>query len=74
MELLNNKIVYFFHLPPTSSHLQEGLEQWLKLPAWKVGDRGCEPRSSIQISRKQIVSSPFIRKNAILWEASVTER
>ena len=27
--------------------------QWLKLPAWKVGDRGFEPRSGIQVAKKQ---------------------
>ena len=48
--------------------------QWLKLPAWKVGDRGFEPRSGIQVSKKQSVSTPFIRKDSILWGASVTER
>ena len=25
------------------------LVQWSKLPAWKVGDRGFEPRSGIQV-------------------------
>ena len=28
--------------------------QWLKLPAWKVGDRGFEPHSGIQVSKKKI--------------------
>ena len=27
--------------------------QWLKLPAWKVGDRGLETYSSIHVSKKQ---------------------
>ena len=40
--------------------------QWLKLPAWKVGDRGFVPRSDIQISRKQNVSSPLTRKDSVL--------
>ena len=31
--------------------------QWLKLPAWKVGDRGLEPHSGLQVSKKQYVSS-----------------
>ena len=26
------------------------LVQWLKLPAWKVGDRGFEPYSGLQVS------------------------
>ena len=30
------------------------LVQWLKLPAWKVGDRGLEPRSDIQVPKKTI--------------------
>ena len=51
-----------------------GLVQWSKLPAWKVGDRGFEPCSGIQISNKQNVSSPLTRKDLISWEASVTER
>ena len=29
------------------------LVQWLKLPAWKFGDRGFEPRSGIQVSKKK---------------------
>ena len=39
--------------------------EWLKLPAWKVGDRGLEPRSGIQVSKKQNVSSPLTRKDSI---------
>ena len=30
----------------------ETLVQWLKLPAWKVEDRGFEPQSGIQFSKK----------------------
>ena len=40
--------------------------QWLKLLAWKVGDRGFEPHSCIPVSKKQNVSSPFTRKCSIL--------
>ena len=29
--------------------------QWLKLPAWKVGVRGFEPHSGLQVSKKQNV-------------------
>ena len=47
---------------------------WLKLPAWKVGDRGFEPHSGLRVSKKQNVSSPINRKDSILWRASVTER
>ena len=46
----------------------------LKLPALKVGDRGFEPHSGLQVSKKQTVSSPLTRKAAILWGASVTVR
>ena len=36
--------------------MHPGLEvKGLKLPAWKVGDRGLEPRSDIQVSKKQNV-------------------
>ena len=38
------------------------LVQWLKLPALKVGDRGFEPHSGIQVSKKQNISSPLSRK------------
>ena len=44
--------------------------QWLKLPAWKVGDRGFEPHFGLQVSKKQNVSSPLTRKNSILWGTS----
>ena len=27
-----------------------GRAPWLKLPAWKVGDRGFEPHSGLQVS------------------------
>ena len=30
------------------------LVQWLKLPAWKVGDRGFEPHSGLQVSKKKM--------------------
>ena len=48
------------------------LVQWLKLPAWKVGDRGLEPRSGIQVSKKHNVSSPLTREDSRLWRAPVT--
>ena len=51
-----------------SSHI---LVKWLKLPAWKVGDRGFEPLSGLQVSKKQTVSSPLTREDlkycAELW-------
>ena len=46
----------------------------LKLPAWKIGERGFEPHSGLQVSRKLNLSSTFTRKDPILWRASVTER
>ena len=52
----------------------EALVQWLNLPSWKVGDRGLEPHSGLQVSKQQNVSSPLTRKDSILWGASVTER
>ena len=36
--------------------------------------RGLEPRSGIEVSKKQKVSSPLTRTDLILWEASVTVR
>ena len=39
------------------------LVQWFKLPALKVGDCGYKPRSGIQVSKKQNVSSLFPRKD-----------
>ena len=50
------------------------LVQWLMLPALKVGDRGFEPHPSLQVSKKQIVSSLLTRKDSILWGTTVTER
>ena len=46
----------------------------IKLPAWKVGDRGFEPHSDLRVSKKQNVSSPLTHNDSILWRASVTER
>ena len=50
------------------------LVQWLRLPAWKVGDRGFEPHSGLQVSKKQNVSSSLTGNNSILWGTSVTEK
>ena len=47
---------------------------WLKLPARKVGDRGLEPHSGLQVSKKENVSSTLTRHDSILWRASVTKR
>ena len=47
------------------------LVQWLKLPAWKIGNREIEPHSGFQVSKKRV--SPLLtRKDLILWGASVT--
>ena len=56
------------------SRLQGALVQWLKLPAWKIGNRGFEPHAGLQASKKQKVSSPLIRNDSILWGTSVIER
>ena len=61
----NNFYVSNF-LGRASSLVKAPLVQWLKLPAWKVGDRGFVPRSDIQVSRKQNVSSPLTRKDSVL--------
>ena len=60
------KVCYTSHI--SWSARARALMQWLKLPAWKVGDRGFEPHSGLQ------VSSPLTRNDSILWGASVTER
>ena len=47
------------------------------LPAREVGDRGFEPHSGLQVSKKQNVSTLLIHKDSLLWGlwgASVTER
>ena len=48
--------------------------QWLKLPAWEIGDREFDPRSGIQVLKKQIVSPLFTCEETISWKTSVTER
>ena len=37
---------------------------------WKVGDRGLEPRSDIQVSNKLKVSSSLTRQDLILSQGS----
>ena len=64
------------YIYPTPSRAG-ALMQWLKLPAYCLesrGDRGFEPHSGLQVSKKQYISSPLTRKDSILWGASVTER
>ena len=48
--------------------------QWLKLPACKVGDRGFEPHSGLQISKKQTIFSLLTREDSILLGSSVAAR
>ena len=48
--------------------------QRFNLPAWKVGDRGFEPHSGFQVSKKQNVSSPLTCEDSIILGASVIER
>ena len=47
---------------------------WLNLPSWKVGDRGFESDSGIQVLKKQHISSPLTLNDSILRGAYVTER
>ena len=49
-----------------------GLVHWLKTPAWKVGDRGFEPHSGLQVSKKEKIF-PITLKDSILWGAHLTE-
>ena len=46
------------------------LVQWLKLPAWKVGDRGFEPHSGLK--KHMFRPRSFVKINIV--GASVTER
>ena len=50
------------------------LMQWLKLSAWKVGDRALSPPAAIQVSKKQNGSFPLTHTDSIVWGASVTQR
>ena len=48
------------------------VEQWLKMPAWKVRDLGFEPHSGTQVSKKN--NSPFTRKDSIAHVWSLCDR
>ena len=50
------------------------LVQWLMLPDWKVGDRGFEARSGLQVSKKQNSSPLLSREDSKLWGGSVTAK
>ena len=69
-------LVYYIFLVVLSflTGMAETLVQWLKLPAWKVGDRAFEPHSGLQVSKKQNVSSALTQKDSIMWGSAVTER
>ena len=45
--------------------------QWLKPPAWKVGDRGFEPHSGLQVSKN--VTSSLARNDSIMCGTSMAE-
>ena len=67
-----------FNLSLTLSHhidhkLPGSLVQWLKLPAWEDSDLGFVRRSGKE-AKKQMFLPSLIRKDSILWGASVTER
>ena len=48
--------------------------QWLKLPAWKFGDRGVQtPLTPLQVLKKQNVSPPLTRNDWILCQGSNLE-
>ena len=49
----------------------ETLVQWLKLPSWKVGNRGFEPHCGLQVSKKKMFLPCSSVKYLILWRASV---
>ena len=61
------------NLSPSDNIWTGALVQWLKLPAWKVGDRGFKPHSGLQFSKAKGFSHQLTRKDSILWGASVTE-
>ena len=42
------------------------LEQWLKPPAWKVGDREFDPRSGIQFSKKKVFTFAHSQRSNIV--------
>ena len=50
--LICTKQSFIFFSRLYSSKKKGALVQWLKLPVWKVGDRGFEPHSGLQVSKK----------------------
>ena len=56
----------------TLEHFLAGaLVQWLKLPAWKVGDRGFEPHSGIQVLKKWEVACSTSNRQGSNFESCV---
>ena len=47
-------------------NIWRALVQWLKLPAWKVGDQGCKPHCGLQVSKKQKFPFPLTRDDSLL--------
>ena len=60
-----------FYSQAKNSYMAGSRLQWLKLPAWGVGDRGFEPHPGLHVLKKQNVPSPLTRQDSILWGASV---
>ena len=52
--------------PVVSSGLAAGAGAEVKATCLEVGDRGFAPRSGIQVSKKQNVSSPLTHKDSLL--------
>ena len=47
------------------------LLQWLKLPAWKIGDRGFESRFEMDSSREETKYFPPLTRKDAIFESSV---
>ena len=58
------------HLPHSNARLLKvaagALMQWLKLPAWKVRDRGFETHSGLKVSKKKKCFFPAHLKSFII--------
>ena len=51
-------IIYYTYIPEGGA-----IVQWLKLPVWKVGNRGFKPRCGIRVLNKQNVSFLLTRQD-----------
>ena len=58
----NRYSCYTYEFIPLLKQQDVSLVQWLKLPAFKAVDRGFEPRSGIQVSKKQRVLARSLAK------------